>query len=73
METSKSTLYSWLCSLIVFNVLSILAQKSYKAIKNNKQFFEETVVYWEPKNAEHEIYNQFSEKKFREIFKDQIE
>ncbi len=67
-------LYSWPYVVSLYlNVLSILAQKSYKAIKNNKQFFEETVVYWEPKNAEHEIYNQFSEKKFREILKDHIE
>ncbi len=68
METSKSITIRY----VVLNVFSFL-QKSYKAIKNNKQFFEETVVYWEPKNAEQEIYNQFKEKKFREIFKDQIE
>ena len=68
METSKSITIQY----VVLNVFSFL-QKSYKAIKNNKQFFEETVVYWEPKNAEQEIYNQFKEKKFREILKDQIE
>ncbi len=48
-------------------------QKSYKAIKSKKQFFEETITYWEPKNVEQDIYNQFSEKKYREILKDQIE
>lgn len=47
-------------------------QKSHKASKQKKQFFEETLTFWEPENKEDGIYNQLKDRKFREILREQI-
>ena len=39
----------------------------------NGSFFEEEVIYWEPGSDCASIYEQFSQKKYREIIREQIE
>jgi len=48
-------------------------QSQYASVGPDPTFFEESSVYWSPSSDSRELYQQLADKKYREIFRHQIQ